>query len=313
MKEPEEVRHEDCREWLVLACFGEITDRERDLLDRHLARCPECRAEQADLSRLRDLYGDDFRPVSEAVLADARHDLMRELSLRSSAGSRLRDRFSLSLGGWLRPAMVGAGAAVLVIGFLAGRLTTHPAAGSDPDPADAAITALQLEELSPGRYQIAFTESRRRRLVGDIADPAVQRILAYALITDANPGSRLQAVNLIATLGSPGAVDAEVVNALIGALRTDPNPVVRMQALTALRQHPPTAETKQAWVDALLHDDNAGVRLQAIEALQSLVAGGGRLDPELVRRLEQDPAGGPDDYVRRQTREFLRQTGHDSF
>ena len=39
--------------WILLQDSGELTDRQRQDLDRHLAECPACRQSQADLSLLR--------------------------------------------------------------------------------------------------------------------------------------------------------------------------------------------------------------------------------------------------------------------
>ncbi len=305
--------HDEFRELLTLSCFGELTADDQLRLDQHLAQCPDCRAEREDLLRLREAYGDDFRPVSEPLLWEARQQLERSLQARRR---RLPAELPAGLRWWLRPAFTAAAAAGLLgAGFLMGYLAFSGRASEAPfDPASGEyrISDLTFEEESNGRFRLVFTASKPVRMEGTLEDPAVQRVLAYALVSENNPGVRLRAVGAFAARVD-STTDREVLNALIGALRTDSNPVVRLQALQALRSYPADPEIRRAWVDTLLHDSNARLRLEAIAALQSLVDKGVPLDESLVRELDRGLGREDDHFVQRKAREFLQQAGYGRF
>lgn len=306
------TNHDEFRELLTLSCFGELDPSDRHRLEQHLAQCADCRAELEELVWIRDAYGEDFRPVSEPLLRQARAELRCALERRYR---RLPAGLSAGLRWWLRPAFAGAAAGLLGAGFLAGYLVFADRGAEAPfDLASGQyrISDLTFEEEPDGRLRLTFTASKPVRLEGTLEDPAVQKVLAYALVGESNPGVRLRAVGAFAAQTDPRA-DREVLNALIGALRTDSNPAVRLQALQALRSYPADPEVRRAWVDTLLHDSNARLRLEAIAALQSLVDRGVPLDPALIQELDQGLSRENDEFIQRRAREFLQRAGYGRF
>ena len=102
---------------------------------------------------------------------------------------------------------------------------------------------------------------------GLVNDPNIQKVLASALLSDLNPGVRLQSVNALASDKASTQPDAEVMEALISAVRFDKNPGVRKEALGVLVKYSADQTVKQALLDVLMHDENSGLRIAAINAL----------------------------------------------
>jgi hypothetical protein len=306
------ANHDEFRELLTLSCFGELSAGDQQRLDQHLAQCPDCRAELEELVRIREAYGADFRQVSEPLLRQAREELDRAMEARRR---RLPAGLSAGLRRWLRPVFAGAAAGLVGAGFLAGYLAFSGRGAEAPfdlSTGQYRISNLIFEEEPDGRIRLTFTASRPVRIEGTLEDPDIQKVLAYALVSESNPGVRLRAVGAFAAQTDPQA-DREVVNALIGALRTDSNPAVRLLALQALRSYPADPEVKRAGVDTLLHDSNARLRLEAIAALQSLVERGVPLDEALVKELDQGLDRQHDEFVQRKARELLQRAGYGRF
>lgn len=311
------MNHQDFRMMLTLFSYGELSPGDQRKLLEHLENCPECRADQQATVRMLELFGPEFRAVTEPLLEQARRQLSAALPAGAGPAAPRWVRLSEWFGPWLRLPAAAAAAALAGTGFLIGYLAFAPDAGAVQPGSElngARISALTLEQSTdhPGQVRLSFTVSAPYQVEGSLDDPAILKILAHALVSEANAGVRLQAVGAIAA-AERGAADPEVVNALIGALRTDNNPVVRRQALEALRRFPADPEVRRAWVDTLLHDGNTRVRLEAIAALRSLLDSGIPVERELMRRLDEGLAGDRGDFVDRKTREFLQQTGYDRF
>ena len=97
--------HSTFRDWLELEADGALLPEQRTPLERHLAACPECRAERADLAALNGL----LRRSSLAVKPDFRDGVMAALPAAGWEGRHPRT--------WRFPAAV-----VLLLGGIAALL-----------------------------------------------------------------------------------------------------------------------------------------------------------------------------------------------
>jgi hypothetical protein len=106
-----------------------------------------------DPVRLREAYGNDFRPVSELLLWQARQQLERSLGARRR---HLPAELPAGLRWWLRPAFAAAAAGLLGTGFLMGYLAfSGRASEASFDPAGSDITAELLAALAASSFKTA--------------------------------------------------------------------------------------------------------------------------------------------------------------
>jgi hypothetical protein len=132
----------------------------------------------------------------------------------------------------------------------------------------AQITAVQFldADASDGEVEISFQAVKPMRIKGSPDDPAIQKLLAYALVSEQNAGIRIRTVNTLA-----GNVrrepDPEVRLALVKVLKFDTNPGVRKKALEALARFPMDLYIKDALIFVLENDPTEGLRIDAINAL----------------------------------------------
>jgi hypothetical protein len=120
-----------------------------------------------------------------------------------------------------------------------------------------------VEPQGPGKVQIVLEETRQKTLRGNLADQSIQRLLLAAAKDPADPGLRVESVDLLRT--SPES--AAVRNALLYALQHDSNSGVRLKALEGLKASAADPDVRQTLSQVLLTDKNPGVRTQVIDLL----------------------------------------------
>ncbi len=256
--------------------YNELDEEERSTVEDHLESCPVCAAEmereRAFLSRL------DARRTLEpstALLAESRHDLMRSIyradRLRRESAARaghplavLRDAW-FSMRVWWQPA---AASCLLAIGFFGGwslKDGRAPVVRSTINPSDSLIANISSVNLEPqaGQVQISFDEVQRRTLHGRLQDPQIQKFLIYTATHYANPGVRLDTIDIL----KDRAADQEIRNTLLQVVANDDNAGVRLKALEGLKPYGRDAQVRQALTGVLTKDSNPGMRVQAIDLL----------------------------------------------
>ncbi|MBI5086280.1 MAG: HEAT repeat domain-containing protein [Acidobacteria bacterium] len=294
---------ETAKEQLVLLAYGELTFDEEELLEQHLDGCADCRADRVKLERVAGLLAENEPEVPAGLLLRCRRDLSERVD-----ADRSESRGWLSPGGlwrrwvinpplWLRP--LGA-AAMLAVGFLGARLlpTDSPALARMGVPQDQPALVSRVRLVNPddsGRVRVLYDEIRQRELTGDLDDAQIRRLLLAAAKDPADPGIRVDSINLL----KQQCANDSVRKALLNALRSDSNAGVRLKALEGLATFACDPETRKVLAQVVLTDDNPGVRTQAIDLLvqnkQPEVAG---VLQELLRREENN-------YVRSRSQKAL--------
>ena len=192
---------------------------------------------------------------------------------------------------WLRP--VGA-VAMLAIGFFGARIVPTPpmfSPGANLISSEQPIVATRVRLVNPdqsGGVKLLLEETRQREMSGELADSEIRRLLLTAASDPADPGLRVESIDLLKAHSS----DDEVRRALLNALRGDPNSGVRLKAIEGLRAFARDPETRRVLAAVLLNDDNPGVRTQAIDLL--------------VQSKEPDVAGVLQELVRREDNNYVR-------
>ena len=259
-----------------LADFGEgtLAAAEAAPVAAHLAECPAC---QAELAQLRTLLQDlDTLPAEVlplalrenflALLAREKAMLAAAVSnradptpraaapLRAMPGGRplasvatspaemAADRSRLRTNQWLRmAASVGLVAVGAVLGLLLrgpGRLADAPLATTAAPTQQALATRLAAQLTAAAARPATATD--RLRLLGEMpaqlspGDPAVQALI-HTLDTDPNPNVRLAACEALFRLRTDPRVGPALVEAL--PLQTDPNvQITLIEILVTLRE-----------------------------------------------------------------------------
>jgi hypothetical protein len=309
------MQHEHYKTLMVLSLYGELDLEQQRELEAHVAQCRLCQAGSRQLKKLHSMLTDTGKEPSQQLLFRARSELHQQLLKRSSP-PRFGQRAADWIGALMRPAFLGA-AAVLIVGVAVGylvaltRLSDQPAPSLEMDPFAAngvQISEVQFGETDPvtGDVRLGFLASRQFHLQGQVSDPRIQKLLAYALVNAKNAGVRLRAVSAIETDSSRPPRE-EIQNALIAALKTDPNVAVREKALLSLRQYPLNSSIQEALIQVLLYDENAKLRIEAISSLEIAVAEMPEVDPDLRDALQNRVESDQNRYIRLRARAVLQE------
>jgi hypothetical protein len=319
------MTHKEYKELLVLSVYGELPAENENDLNQHLSGCSSCREELAELNLLHEMLDQDQLDSVDDILSQSRRQLFGTLKAKANRPSfmqRVRRAFlivSYSVERRFSPETLAAAAVMLVVGFGLGYLVfalTSPAEGISLDPFSASgitVTSVSFQETdaAEGEVELSFQASKVFQVRGPVEDQKIQRLLAYALINEQNPGVRLRAVGTIERSRLLPA-KAEIRTALISALKTDPNPAIRQQALTVLRKEPFDPEFRQALLHVLLFDDNMKLKIEAITAFESYILAGQQIDDNVVSVLRQQVEQDSNNYIRIRAKSVLEQAGYDS-
>ena len=265
------MKCEDVEKTLPLFLYGELSFEEEERLELHIDECAACRiALERERSLFQSLDASELAPsreLLESCRTELRSRLARVEPQRDSFWSKLRGGFSIHF--HFAPALTQAAglAAMLVLGFLAARVTpgSFPALGRNAsviaEPVSSRVR--YVEPMAPGKVQIVVDETRQRVLSGNLEDQSIQRLLLTAAKDPSDAGLRVESVDLLKSRPQ----SAEVRSALLYAVQHDANAGVRLKALDGLKDFGDDPETRRTLTQVLLKDDNPGVRTQVIDLL----------------------------------------------
>jgi hypothetical protein len=302
------MKCEDVVRVLPLLLYSELSFDEEENAEQHLADCASCRTE---LLRVKALHAavdaQEYEPNS-ALLQQCRRtlhstlDAIRETAPRQSSGvlGFLKNMFTAQVHFGAPAQSIGA-VALVAMGFFGARML--PGDGnplhlmqSSLDPVASRVR--YVEPNSSGRVQIIVEETRQKTLSGLAGDESIKRLLLEAARDSADPGVRVESMDLLKS----SAASDEVKHALLYALQHDPNAGVRLKALEGLRSNCCEAETRKALANVLLKDDNPGVRTQAIDLLTAA-----KREPSLAGVLQELMRKEDNSYVRQRCRKALHE------
>jgi hypothetical protein len=301
---------------LPLLIYGEASFEVEEELQSHLDACETCQKERHRLQLLLAAVDESEAELPGGLLGSCRRSLRVNVAAlaedqagRATGFRGWLDRvFGSSLREWLKPA---AALTLVVLGFAVGRyvpLRVAPdriepqpiavSAGFDPAGVNHAAERIRfIEPAQDGRIQIVLEETRERVLQGRAGDENIRRLLLAAARESADPGLRVDSVDLLGT----GPETDEVRRALLYALQHDSNPGVRLKALDGLRASAADPETRKTLARILLTDDNPGVRTQAIDLLVQ------KREPEVVGVLQEALRKDDNNYVRLKCQKALHE------
>lgn len=302
------------KENLVLYIYDELADDAKFEIENHIRGCIACREELESANALkRDMSAMPMLEVSPNLLAASRMQLQESLE-HAEQNRSTWGMFIFDFAGWmnqikLAPALT---AALLMIGFAGGTITTWKLAGNGttpipyvtPETKDVGVASIEsiLTDPTSNNVTIKYDTLHPQTLVGSADDPRIQQLLLLATHSNRDSDVRLDSIDLL----KDRAGDNDVRDALISALRYDKNPGVRLKSLDGLKSYVRNdVHVRDAVLEALLHDDNAGVRSEAIGLLDPVKA-----DSSIREALERLAKSDPNQFIRTQSQRYLASTPH---
>lgn len=257
------MKCQDVLDRLPLYPYGELSPLEEEEIEAHLHICPACQEEYAAQQQISQALDRLRAEPAPFAAAEYRRELIAVVR-QEQPGHRLRWVDWLWKG--MRPMLKPAGAmAMVAAGFFAGQLSPdwvrQPAERNGAEPVVAAIRSVQTDDA--GGVLVSLDETRRRTVRGDLNDRKIAQLLLTAVRDQANPGLRVESIEILKR--QPESSD--VREALLYALEHDLNPGIRLKAIEGLKPMAGEPDVRRTLVRALQHDDNAGVRVQAIDLL----------------------------------------------
>lgn len=301
------------KENVVLYVYEELADDAKYELEQHIRHCLECKQEvETALAFRSEMSETAVQEVSPNLLGASR--LRLQEALEETAQSHGWHRFVFDLAGWMQqlklaPALT---AAILIIGFAAGSLTTWRLVGPPRDnvsdhntqpkfsTADIAGITSIIPDANSNKVSIKYDMLYPQTMEGSPNDPQIQQLLLLAARNTRNSGVRLDSIDML----TRQAEDNAVREALVYALLYDKNPGVRLKALDGLKSYvKDDVHVRDAVLEALMHDSNAGVRSQAITLLDPV-----RADMSVREALQVLAEHDKDQFIRTESRRYLEST-----
>ncbi|HKE34441.1 MAG TPA: HEAT repeat domain-containing protein [Candidatus Acidoferrum sp.] len=283
----------NCRDLAPLLVFyvcDEVNEKERELMESHLASCKACSDQLAEEKEFHSALVSTPQSADELdrsgiLLSQCRSEL--EEALDDLSAPPLEEHWRPL--GWLRRWMAlrpaWSGAMLVLVGILAGaqlvpwlQRNSNNSGQAMNVRAPQPLTPEQLRNMvvsgvsfSPSSgsdsptVQVQISAEQPMVLTGNADDSRMRQILTQVVQNSEryDAGMRLDCLDAL----KAAVRDLQVRGALLNAARKDQNPAVRMKALEALREAAGEDDVREAILDALEHDSNPGVRVEAVNLL----------------------------------------------
>jgi hypothetical protein len=321
------MKHIQFEEWLVLSFYDELSETEQALLNEHLSTCERCRKEQEEIKTLHGtLAHRRLAFPQDSMLQTARRELRLRIAEKVASPS-LREKILGTIDRFvgLRVQVAFGAVVTLAVGILIGYIFfNHSSSGvltqsgfstaAAVDAAESQVTNLRFLERDPqsGNIEFRFEAVTPMYIRGNLNDERVQKVLARAMISDQNAGTRLRAVNMLGNQNesSPSltrSLDAEVKKALITALLDDKNLGVRKEALGVLRRHLPDPDITRAFLNVLANEKNIGIKIAAINSLDVTKSDDAGMNNEILAILKHKAQSDDNNYIRIRAKAALQE------
>jgi anti-sigma factor RsiW len=250
---------------IPLYFYAELTPDEEDSVEQHLHECSACTRELEHQRALAAALESRQTEVPLRLLGDCG-------APRREPGKGPWTLFLEALGatfaGVSRVRQPVGAMALIAVGFLAARFTgVTPrqsgltTAGMLPS-GEVFSTVRSVQPDNGGHVQIAFDETRRRVVSGNMDDANIRQLL-LAASHEPNAAVRVESVDLL----KGQAATLEVRDALLNRVVNDTNDGVRLKALEGLKPFVSDPAVSKTLAQVLLADHNDAVRMQVVDLL----------------------------------------------
>ncbi|MGI8961722.1 MAG: HEAT repeat domain-containing protein [Bryobacteraceae bacterium] len=301
---------------LSLYLYGELDFSQEEELEQHLTECALCKRALAREKAWHSAVNAEQVDAPLELLSACRSGLKAALpssrAEKTEQGSswwRWGRQLGFSLSAW--SARTAVASFLVLAGFTAGRwIDRHGLPGdlsvirgseaSFLDPSTSHVRDIQPGE--DNRVRIIFDQVHERDITGRIDDRGIRQLLIAASKDPADPGIRVDSVEILSNQNG-----SEVRDALIYAAQHDPNAGVRLKALEGLGRFVDDPAIRESLASVLQHDDNSDVRSQAIDVLAP-TAGKGKFSPQLASTFQEIVRSDQgDDYLRMRCMQLLQE------
>jgi hypothetical protein len=271
-----------CQEYqrqIVLSLYEELNEGEREGLETHLVECTGCRQAYEEHQAFSTALTEDKTAweLPSDLLVESRRALADQLDNLETKRSWWRvPAFSVVF----TPMRMLESATLIALGLAFGvYISNYQAAPSgtalNPDsPAALALSAVpqngrvsnvRIVNTDANSATVEFTGDvvQPLRFTGQMEDDTTRRLLFSALQDSMNPGSRMQAVEVLARKSSEPSVKGVLMHALLN----DENLNVRLKAFEGLKPFAGDDDVRAAFMQALMNDTNDGIRVAVVDAL----------------------------------------------
>jgi len=319
------MEHSEFKEKILLYFYEELSQQERIEFEKHKVDCEECtKVYNDEFSFFRELEKDKSPVVNDRILSSARYHLSRALREEQKAEKESAvDRLFSFLYTPFRFAV--SSAVILTIGLLIGYALfsselTKPivkdGSGNFINASDGFVFNQQLlrisnihfidADASDGEIEFEFEAVKPVRMKGSVNDPQIQAVLAYSMLNNQNPGSRLSSINAIETK-TQLRIDSDTKNSLLTVMLTDENPGVRLEALRVLKKLPYDETIKQSFLTVLTSDSTSGLRIEAINAISDLIEQGLTFSQDELTLFKEKFNNDDNNYIKFKSRTILQE------
>lgn len=319
------MEHNEFREKIAFYFYGELSEQERVQFEQHKIQCEECLVEyEKQFALLNDLKRTKGIVVNDRILSSARYQLGKALrqEFQTKSGSSIDKYFSFLFTPFR---FVSSLAIVLFIGLMIGYVLS-PSGSSLPvventneEYFNTAVSSVFNEktirisnvhfvdaDASDGEIEFEFEAITPVRMKGPVIDSEIQKVLAYSMLNNMNPGSRLNSINAIESKQLL-SVDNETKNALLTVMLTDENPGVRLEALKVLKRLPYDEIIKQGFLTVLASDTTSGLRIEAVNAISELIEKGLSFSQDELSLLKEKLINDDNDYIKFRSATILKE------
>ncbi|MBN1397509.1 MAG: hypothetical protein JXA06_05695 [Bacteroidetes bacterium] len=318
------MKHKQFEEWLQLSIYHELNEQEQALLESHLTVCNQCRKNLEELNRFHKTLA-SYKPleIEEFMIQDARRDLRLKINdgaTKKSKWSNIADTLDNLFPSPVRLAL--GGAAMAVIGITIGYfIFKEPAEKKLPlqqasmmEAGESQVTNVRFIDRNSmtGDVEFTFETITPVHIRGNVNEEHVQKVLARALISNQNAGTRLRAVSMIGAQAEQGQdripkFGEEVKQALVSALLHDPNLGVRKEALEVLRNYLPDPVVVRAFLQVLANEKNTGLKIAAINSFDLSKYENQPVNTEILEMFRNKAQSDDNNYIRIKARTALQE------
>lgn len=309
------MEHNDYKNLIQFYLYEELTLEKKNLFEKHIKSCDECKKELASYKNLfADIETDSQKSLNPKLMMEARLELrglLRAERNNISTATKIKNTIISFL---IKPVgMAFSGVSVLLIGLFIGYLFFNSPVTTTEylyDPLNDQVKISHIQFLDPdpsnGKVEFTFNAIKSGHYKGNINDPYAQKILTYAILNEQNPGTRLNSLNVI-NAANKNEFDIEIKSTLISVAKFDDNPGVRREALKSLKEIPLDSEIKNALIYVLLNDTSAGIRIDAINNLVDASKKGFGFSNSDISILKEKIQADKNNYVRFQANNIIKE------
>ena len=310
-----------CQEYqrqIVLSLYEELHEGERAGLETHLSECAGCRQAYEEQHVFYSTMAEDNSAweLPADLLVESRRALANELDTLERKRSWWRiPTFSVVF----TPLRMLESATLIALGLAFGVYISNTqvapgnaTVGLDPSvvvdlstvPQNARVSNVRILSADASTKTVEFTGDvvQPLRLTGHLEDATTRSLLFSAVQDSMNPGSRAQAVGVLASESSKPPVKQVLIHALLN----DESLTVRLKALDGLKPYAGDEDVRTAFIQALRNDPNDGIRVAGVDVLAPFT----NTETEMASRIEAVTRNDDNTYVRLKGQGLMQTVGN---